>query len=131
MNDEHDNAITDKEKLAELDEEDRAAMVWANTRYSKQRSMNFLAKKAFLAGVEWQKGRHRINAEGARIRSRLERNLYRRRKGRRDQPRMVPGARRAILETTVDLLMKRKNQPEVRRCQNGELEARKCETSTK
>jgi hypothetical protein len=45
-------------KLEEIREEDKAALIWANTRYNKQRSMNFAAKKAFLAGVEWQKGRN-------------------------------------------------------------------------
>lgn len=70
MNDEHDNAITDNEKLAELDEEDRAALIWANTRYNRQRSMNFAAKKAFLAGVEWQKRRY-SDSETARVRGRL------------------------------------------------------------
>lgn len=70
MNDEHDNAITDKEKLAEIDEEDRAARVWANTRYNRQRSMNRCAYKAFLAGLEWQKRRY-IGGETARVRGRL------------------------------------------------------------
>lgn len=44
--------------LEEIHEEDQAAQEWANTRYTTQRSMNHAAKKAFLAGVAWQKRRN-------------------------------------------------------------------------
>jgi hypothetical protein len=65
MNDEHDNAITDNEAITRFHEtieaEDRAAREWANARHSSttQRRANSIAKKAFLAGVNWQKGRER------------------------------------------------------------------------